>query len=387
MENINKPGAVYIEQLTWLRGIAAFFVIVSHTFRATEVKYSETDEPSSFFLLSLFDLGHFGVVLFFVLSGCTLYISNSHKFEDRYIHKFYINRIFRIWPAFVVSIIIYACFSPIFSSLYLQPHGHWIEKQFLSSYSIYDIFYYLTLTFNISGPDGLFNSAYWSLPVEFQYYVIFPFIVSSIRFVGLLGPVLIGLALFLIPMLGLITLDKDAVFTLGYSFCGGVLIGHFYLNSSFRINKIFGLISLATLFTLVSSISNSYVTLPDIPIISGKWYWYIGIGIASVFIVLFTKVNIHNKVESFLKHYGTISYSTYLYHNLFIAIAILFIIKFDIYDSNIRLFLTLIFTLITSYIAAFFSYKYIEKPSIAIGRKILTAKYNKSNAADAKKHD
>jgi len=74
---INKSSTSinYIEQLTWLRGFAAFLVIVSHTLRATEVEYLKGDEASSNILMTLLDLGSFGVVLFFVLSGCTLYIS------------------------------------------------------------------------------------------------------------------------------------------------------------------------------------------------------------------------------------------------------------------------------------------------------------------------
>ncbi len=385
MENKNNSAVTYIEQLTWLRGIAAFFVIVSHSIRATEVKYSEIDEPSNIFLLSLLDLGSFGVVLFFVLSGCTLYISNSNKTGYRYIHSFYIKRFFRIWPAFVVSMFFYICFSPIFSNLYTQPQGHWIEQQFLSSYSLYDVISYLTLTFNISGPDGLFNNAYWSLPVEFQYYIIFPIIVASIKYVGLLGPIFIGLVLYLVPRFGLIEFDENNVFILAYSFCGGVLIGHIHQKSSFRIKGVFGLSSLAILFILISAIKNSYVSLPDIPLLSELWNWYIGIALASVFIALFTKVNIHNKAESILKHYGTISYSTYLYHNLFIAIAVLVIIRFEVYESDLRLFLTFLFAFIASYWAASVSYTYIEKPSIKLGRYILSAKDNKASPAETQK--
>ena len=59
----------HLEQLTYLRGIAAFFVLVSHTLRATEVKYNSNDEVGDFVIMSLFDMGSFGVVLFFVLSG------------------------------------------------------------------------------------------------------------------------------------------------------------------------------------------------------------------------------------------------------------------------------------------------------------------------------
>ena len=118
MKNKNSSGVAYIEQLTWLRGIAAFLVIISHSLRATEVRYSETDEASNIPFLYWFDLGGFGVTLFLVLSGCTLYISNSNKINRHSILDFYTKRCFRIWPAFVVSMVFYIGFSFIFSNFY-----------------------------------------------------------------------------------------------------------------------------------------------------------------------------------------------------------------------------------------------------------------------------
>lgn len=366
----SKEQNNHINQLTWLRGIAAFFVIVSHTIRATEVKYTSSDETSSFFLLSLFDIGSFGVVLFFALSGCTLYISNSDKVNLKEILVFYTKRFFRIWPAFVASLAIYICFGFIFSALYVEPQGHWIEKQFLSQYTISDVLLYLSFTFNIVGPSGLFNNAYWSLPVEFQYYIIFPIIVASLRF-GMVGPIALGALLYFLPKLGFFVFDNDDVFTLAFSFCGGVLVGYIYKKYKFRIKTFVGISLMATLVLFSSAIRHSYIALPDIPVLSGAGNWYGGIAIISVLVALFTKVSFHNKIEEFLEHYGTISYSTYLYHNLFVAMSVLFIIHFEAYDSNLRLFITFLFTLFASYLVATLSYLYIEKPSITLGRRVI----------------
>ena len=48
---LNSHNKKYINQLTWLRGIAAFFVIVSHTINATGVKYGPTDQASDSYFL------------------------------------------------------------------------------------------------------------------------------------------------------------------------------------------------------------------------------------------------------------------------------------------------------------------------------------------------
>ncbi len=363
----------YIEQLTWLRGIAAFFVIISHTIRATEVQYSSTDQASHLFIVSLFDLGSFGVVLFFALSGCTLYISNVDKLAQKGITHFYIKRFFRIWPAFVISLIFYILFGLIFSYYYPNAQGHWVENQFLQAYSIYDILSYLSFTFNITGSQGLFNNAYWSLPVEFQYYLIFPFIIYSIKRIGIIGPIIIGAILFLIPRLNIIHFAHNLFFTLAFSFCGGVLIGYIYKHHHLKIAPSSGLFMLILLTIYVSCISNSYIQLPDIPLLSNIWVSYGVSAILAVLIVLYTKVDVHSRFEQFLKHYGTISYSTYLYHNIFVACSVLLIIHFSITEPLLRVIVTLSATLIATYISASLSYQYIEKPFINIGRKLLQA--------------
>ena len=365
----------YINQLTWLRGIAAFFVIVSHTLRALEVKYSSLDQAIYPVYMYIFDLGNFGVVLFFVLSGCTLYISNSEKVSRQNIYAFYIKRFFRIWPAFAIALIIYIAFSFIFLQFYTHPQGYWIEKQFITEYTFIDIIKYLSLVFNFTGPSGLFNNAFWSLPVEFQYYLIFPLIVFAIKTTGIIGPLVISVIFYITAKLGFYEFfDKDTVFTLAYSFCGGVIIGYLYLNYSYRLGIAVSLLLLALAMSLIISIERTFIQLPALPIVGDKWTWRGLVGIAVVFITLFTKFNIHTKADTFLKHYGTISYSTYLYHNLFIRIAILLLIEFEIHDSTSRILLTTAFAFLLNYIAAVISYKYIEKPFISFGRKFIPKK-------------
>jgi peptidoglycan/LPS O-acetylase OafA/YrhL len=373
----SKTFGAYADQLTWLRGIAALFVVISHSLRATEVKYFHQDQASQSSLVSFFDLGSFGVVLFFALSGCTLYISNSTKVGRGQVFTFYIKRFFRIWPAFVVSLLFYMAFRLVFASYYGDPHDLWIEKQFLTDYSFSDALSYFTLSFNITGPGEIFNNAYWSLPVEFQYYLLFPLIILSIRYLGLMGPVLIGLFLYLIPKFSLYEFNDLSLFTLAYSFCGGVIIGYLYQRWNIRLNATIGVFLLVILLVAVSIISNSVVSLPSIPIVATKSNWMILFALATIFIMLFTTFSINKRLEAFLKHYGTISYSNYLYHNIFIGISVIVIINMNISDSNLRLFGTLSFTLIASYLVASLSFKYIELPSIRLGRYFAGSKKRK----------
>ena len=141
----------------------------------------------------------FGVMLFFTLSGCTLYLSNSNKISSGNLSTFYLKRLFRIWPAYIASLLLYLLFRPLFNLWYSDPTGHWIEKQFMASFNLSDFISYITLTSNLFGERGLFNNAYWSLPVEFQYYLLFPLAILLTRHLGTIGPIFLALLLYSIP--------------------------------------------------------------------------------------------------------------------------------------------------------------------------------------------
>lgn len=363
-----KNDTGYLEQLTWLRGIAAFFVVISHVIRATEVNYLPQSNYTIPSFLYLFDLGTFGVLLFFTLSGTTLYISHTNKSVP--ISHFYIKRFFRIWPAFAVSLLLYILFQPLFFSLYPKLQGFWIEHQFIAAYSATDIMQYLLLISNIDGNIGLFNNAYWSLPVEFQYYLIFPLLIITLKYLNVLGPMLVGLCLYLIYKFELSHFVDTKVFMLGFSFCGGVVIGHIY--HLFKSNKrplklLFSTPLLIGSFLLASLITNEVIALPDIPIISGIWNWYIMLSFVAVISVLFGKIHFPLIFQKALRFSGTISYSAYLYHNLIIAMLVLFCIQFSI-KAELHLLTVLVGTLFGTYYISNVSFIYIEQKGIAIGK-------------------
>ena len=364
-------GKKYIEQLTWLRGIAALFVIVAHSVRATEQTYVAGEEAANNTFMSFFELGSYGVILFFALSGCTLYISNVRDGRLPSLQGFYIKRVMRIWPAFLISLAIYIGFGYLFEALYVEPLGNWIERQFLYRGSSADLISYSFLTFNVTGPWGLYNNAYWSVPVEFQYYLMFPLMVLSMRSFGLWGPAAIGVFLYFLPRFGLFEFDTYKMFYVAFSFCGGVIIGQLYVRDQRRLSMPVGL-ALFLLVLAFTSVGIDRITAAyaETVLISNKWNWFGLTAIASVYIVLITDFRLPSALEGVLKHYGTISYSTYLYHNLFIGVAVLLLIHMGVQGGDARLFFTFFFTLFTTWFAAGWSFRYIEKPSIDIGRKL-----------------
>ena len=108
--------------------------------------------------------GESGVTLFFLLSSFLLFLpySKSLLFDTPWpsIRRFYLRRIFRIIPGYFVALFLIALF---FHPEFLH-HSHW-----------HDIWLFLTfrMDFNLSQQlDGPF----WTLAVEFQFYLLLPII-------------------------------------------------------------------------------------------------------------------------------------------------------------------------------------------------------------------
>src|SRR5882724_8754058 len=102
-----EKGYVYFPGLNGIRAIAAVLVIFAHV-----------NEFAYLFRLSEFytkiDIGAVAVTIFFVLSGFLityLLIEEIQQFGKISLRKFYVRRIFRIWPLYyaviLLSVILY----------------------------------------------------------------------------------------------------------------------------------------------------------------------------------------------------------------------------------------------------------------------------------------
>src|ERR1700726_815259 len=87
-----------IEGLDGLRAIAALMVIAWH--------YIGIPDGPNYWLWNVFYLGHFGVDLFFVLSGFLITtILLEHRESPSYFPSFYGRRAFRIWPIYYLMVL------------------------------------------------------------------------------------------------------------------------------------------------------------------------------------------------------------------------------------------------------------------------------------------
>jgi len=179
---MNRPAGSpsnYIPQLDGIRGLAIILVVSFHYF-------------GTFPLLSF---GWSGVDLFFVLSGY-LITSRLIAMEERENHllQFYKNRALRIMPIY------YATFIAFFIGYHLL-----VSKPNLPGFSFYDknwasfIFFFQNWTF-IEWGDLKENHLqhFWSLAIEEQFYLVWPFVLYKFRKKEYFFKVLIVLILFII---------------------------------------------------------------------------------------------------------------------------------------------------------------------------------------------
>ncbi len=152
----------HIPALDGLRGVAILLVISFHYF------------PQ----YPLFTLGWSGVDLFFVLSGYLITGRLLSSLEERdYFKKFYRNRVLRIFPLYYAVLLIF------FAAIYLLAKT--ANMGLLSFYTMHWKSFFLFTENWIFIKFGLPHDAYlvhfWSLAIEEQFYLVWPFIILVIR--------------------------------------------------------------------------------------------------------------------------------------------------------------------------------------------------------------
>ena len=362
----NKASKVHLKGLNGIRAIAAMAVVASHIGLAlTDFGFSSTWETY---------LAGYGVTIFFSLSGFLityLLLIEKSRFHHINIKAFYIRRILRIWPLYFFYLIL-AVITTYFFMPEQLPGG---------------IYYYLILCANIPSIFGFplpLLAHYWSLGVEEQFYLFWPFVVSKsnnlFRFLALFSITIV------VIKLGLRYLDATTDYHWPYQFIQitrfdcmaiGAMGAILYFEKNKRFLRICFSIS-AQIAAWGSLLLMAFNKFHIASVLDSELCAVITIIlIVNVSGNAKTIINLEKPLFDFL---GKISYGIYVYHPLIIFL----IAKWAghlIIPFNYTTRLIIVFTLIPlcAILISYLSYEFFEKKFL-----YLKLKYSSVKSSDTK---
>lgn len=322
------------------------------------------------FLFNFLANAGLGVRIFFVLSGyliTKILIIEEAKTGIINIRHFFLRRMLRIFPIFYLYILVV-----VLLKLYYIPNI--IDKVSDVVPALFYVWNYKFLWVNISGNANWFLGHFWSLSMEEQFYLFWPFTFaffysndSRSRFFRVLIAVIVLMPVLRVASYFLMPENRGQIAWMLHTGGDSILIGCLgaliekterfksvfidYLNNKWLI-----VFTLLFLFILSPSLSLAY---------GGAYQLPFGISLDNIFILilLFWIMYIPTIFTKFLNHkvmvnIGTLSYSLYVWQQIFLT---------NIYKYWFNLFPQ---NLIIVFLIGYFSYYVIEKPILRLKRKL-----------------
>jgi peptidoglycan/LPS O-acetylase OafA/YrhL len=161
-----------IRSLTGLRGVAAVMVVLYHF-------WPVGPSPAPGFARAV-GKGYLWVDLFFVLSGYVLALNYGSLFADRPFSPrafvfFFMRRVARIYPAYIVLLLLQLGFVLLVYGNFGEPH-HWGGAEALAD-PVYDLPANVLLVQSVGLAPSMIGQA-WSISTEFAVYCAFPLLVT-----------------------------------------------------------------------------------------------------------------------------------------------------------------------------------------------------------------
>lgn len=337
--------------LDYLRGIAAFGIMLFHYLAWSQGRFTADEFMGR--------VGVYGVSIFYVLSGLTLYYVYFDKMQPvrEEVIAFFRKRFFRIFPL-----------------LWLVTIAAVILKRELPNFT--DLFLNLSGLFGFVKWDVYFSAGVWSIGNELVFYVFFPFF---ILFTKKLKPlmVLLSIAIFGLYLYFAFwridssqTLDhewREYVNPLNqvFLFLGGFLIGLFFQNTRIKNSTVLVLLLLALgIFTFYPASAN------PITLVTGT-NRLVFTACCFVICLCFYKLTFQfpGFIHKPLTLLGEASYSVYLLHPIVWAFSSAAWGLFNRYLFQLPQPVMLVMSIVATLAVSYFVYQYFEKYFMKLGRR------------------
>lgn len=354
----------YLPYLDGLRAVAVLLVIWSHFPFVAGSTLSETIAKIS----SVLRTGYIGVDLFFVLSGfliTRILLAERRAMGGISFRAFYFNRFLRIFPIYYLCVAIYAF-------VFARGDG--------------DLLSLLTYTFNFYKPFHPEPAALehtWSLSVEEQFYLIWPFLISAIplrwgRIVtGAIIPLISLMAALIIAGWFESTLAGSIIYMSVVTRMMSLSLGAFLAFREMNGDKADGLRATLPLGSGIFVLAADNIGRAVHLVPAGGFYWsgalagYALLSFGTIMLLL----DADNRVVAWgraflslgpLRYIGRISYGLYLYHML-----VLFLMGLAQYqvEKTGTTFTRAMTALFVTFAVAGLSYRYLESPLLRLKRR------------------
>ena len=317
-----------------LRSIAVLLVVLSHI---PVINFPE--------IYAKYSLGLIGVFIFFVHTSFVLMLSLKRIIiRNNFIYTvltFYIQRIFRIYPLSIFSVI-------IFFGVYFIRTDSFNLPQF-----IYNIFLIQNLTQDNSLPEIL-----WSLPYEVQMYILLPLIFFYTKYKDPKKKI-IFLWILLIIFLLLLKYYKFQylydIFHFFPIFFSGIFGYACYEKNNTKISHGYLFLYIFLIIIIYPILVKAKLSENLLGVI-----FFSPLG----WLIAKSRDNNINFINIICKKIANYSYSIYLFHLLFINIF------FKYLNIPVHNFFKLLLFFLTMFIFSHIAYNFFEKPLIKIGKKI-----------------
>lgn len=281
--------------------------------------------------LPLFKGGVLGVTIFFVISGFLITRLLLQELENKNsidLKSFWIKRIKRIWPALIFMISVIIIVSAFCNRILFTKASHDFISAIFGFNNWYQIFNNISYFDNGGAPSPLLHC--WSLAIETQFYLIFPFIIILIskiknnkkeryQLLSLITTVLIVVSSLLMFILFDPTGDPSRVYygldTRAFSLLIGALLAiftqcDFNFTLKKNINDVMGILSLVIVCVIVTRVAGYNAFLYK------GGYLLTSLFTALVILSILRKKSLLSKVLSIpvIDWLGKLSYSIYLWH-------------------------------------------------------------------------
>lgn len=356
-----------IPELDGLRGIAILLVVSFHYLNNQLINNTH---PLAKVISKMTSFGWIGVDLFFVLSGFLIgsVLLKTHQ-SANYFSTFYIRRLLRIVPNYYLLLVIFLL---VVSLPYFQ------SNYFLTGNNVIPAWSYFAMVHNLfmSQMSNLGNDAIsvtWSIGIEEQFYLIFPFLLFWVRKKWL--PYLLALMIISAPLFRLQFDHWIPPYVLLYcrmdALAFGILAAYYFDNGFiFRMSVKYKNILLLTLGLSLVTCLYLFLKYNDLGVFRNTLF-----SIIFFIAIVFALSDRESIFRTFLRNrplmwIGTISYSLYLFHYFILGIFHHVAGRRDgIGMYNLTDMLVSAGALLFSFFFAWVVYQKLEAPMVAIGKK------------------